>query len=559
MGITVQEMLRLDALQSLRVIAGFDGLDRIINQVNVLEMPITEVEHLVLGGELVLTTFHSLKDDLEAQVNTIKKLAENGAAALGIHPMIADKIMQKAIVEAANISGLPVILLPPAMPYATVFSAVLGTILNRQSQLLKQSEEINREMTRVILYGGDVNAIAKTLTGLIKQPVMITDDMFEILALGSKEAAEHSFLKKCLLMTEMSERIQFDKAGNWTHDSAMEMVFHSSLFEIEGRSVRLIVMPAGVISDPLGYIFTLEMGAPLQELDFIAISHASTAVALEIAKQRAITEAKRRMRSDFLTEMFEGKYVREEDLYERARAVGLNLVKKHMVLVMRFDFSDGLEKEMGKLESRIHAAVRSTINQHAPKCNFVVKGDMLVIFIHFDRQFDKQHSQQEAKNLAVLLKDAIEAGSGKARASAGIGGFYPSPLNLDQSYREALQALELGCKMFGTGSITAVNELGVFGILGEISGKLLDRFTTGLLDQLYQYDAKNQTDLVKTVEAYLDEKEIFTDVAKRLFVHPNTVKYRIEKAKEILGFDPFKKPEERLNFHLALKARKLLP
>lgn len=61
------------------------------------------------------------------------------------------------------------------------------------------------------------------------------------------------------------------------------------------------------------------------------------------------------------------------------------------------------------------------------------------------------------------------------------------------------------------------------------------------------------------MEAYLDEKEIFTDVAKRLFVHPNTVKYRIEKAKEILGFDPFKKPEERLNFHLALKARKLLP
>lgn len=558
MGITVKEMLQLDSLQSLRVIAGFDGLDRIINQVNVLEMPITEVEHLVFGGELVLTTFHSLKDDLKAQVNTIKKLAENGVAALGIHPMIADKIMQNSIVEAANSSGLPVILLPPAMAYATVFSAVLGTILNRQTQLLKQSEAINREMTRVILHGGDVNAIAKALTGLINQPVMITDDMFGILALGSKEVEEHSLLRKCLLMKEMPERIQFDKAGDWTHDSTMEMVFHTSLFEIEGRSVQLVVMPAGVISDPLGYIFTLETGAPLQELDFIALSHASTAVALEIAKQRAITEAKRRMRSDFLTEMFEGKYVREEDLYQRARSVGLNLAKKHMVLVMRFDFSDGLEKELGKLESRIHSAVGSTINKHSPKCNFVVKGDTLIIFIHFERLFDRQYSQQETRNLAVLLKNAIEKGSGETRVSAGIGGFYPSPLNLDQSYREALQALEVGCKMFGPGSITSVNELGVFGILGELSGKLLDQYTTGILDQLYQYDAKNQTDLVKTVEAYLDEKEIYTDVAKRLFVHPNTVKYRIEKVREVLGFDPFKKPEQRLNFHLALKARKLL-
>ncbi len=462
MGIMVKEMLQLEPLRGLRVIAGFDGLDRIINQVNVLEMPITEVEHLVLGGELVLTTFHSLKDDLEAQVNTIKKLADRGVAALGIHPMVADKIRQDVIVEAANASCLPVILLPPEMTYATVFSAVLGTILNRQTQVLKQSEEINREMTRVILHGGDVNAIAKSLSGLINQPVMITDDMFEILALGPGAAEEHSILKKCSLMKELPERIRFDQAGEWTNHSTMEMVYHTSLFEMEGRSVRLVVMPAGVVNDPFGYIFTLETGASLQELDFIALSHASTAVALELAKQRAVTEAKKRMRSDFLTEMFEGKYVREEDLYQKARSVGLNLAKKHMVLVIRFEVGDGLEKESSKLENRVHAVVRSTINKHSPKCNFVVKGDTLITFIHFERLSNRQHVQQTARNLAILLKDAIEEGSGEIRASAGIGDFYPSPLNLDQSYREALQALELGCKMFGTGSVTSVHELGVF-------------------------------------------------------------------------------------------------
>ncbi|WP_027415139.1 PucR family transcriptional regulator [Aneurinibacillus terranovensis] len=563
MGIMVKDMLQLEPVKDFRVLAGQQGLDRKIEKVSVLEIP-KEFDRFFEGGEFVLTTFHSLSHDLEGQVETIKKFAQSGVAALGLHPMVTGKIVHEELLKAADRYGLPLILLPPSMTYATVFSTVLGTILNQQSQILQKSEEINREMTRVILHGGDINTIASTLSGLIKQPVLITSDMFEVLAVRSGKDGEEAYLAKYLDIQKIAETIHSRQSTFPVKHPNGEVEYYSTWVEHENQKVKQVVVPAGAANAPFGYIITWELAGSLQELDLIALAHASTAVALEIAKKRAVTEAEKRLRSDFLTEVFEGKYTREEDLYSRGRMVGLHLAKKHMLLAARFEQDHHTVSaaedpiEISHLENRIHRVLRPKLETHWPNCSLALKGDMVLIFIHFDRLSERDHARYKARELALVVKETLESEFEALKVSIGIGDFYPSPLNLGESYREALRAVGVGCKMFGAGSITAVQDLGVFGILGELSQAMLGEFTTSLLDKLYEYDSKNQTDLVLTVEAFLDEKESFTDVGKRLFIHPNTVKYRIEKVREVLGFDPFKNPEQRLNLHLALKARKLL-
>ncbi|WP_134698652.1 PucR family transcriptional regulator [Ammoniphilus sp. YIM 78166] len=562
MGITVSDMLQLEPLKSLRLLAGHNGLDRIIEQVSVLEIP-RDFDQFFIGGEFVLTTFHSLSNDIDGQIEAIRKFSEFGVAALGIHPMASGLRGQDELMKAADKCGLPLLLLPPSMTYATVFSTVLGTILNRQSQILKKSEDINRELTRVILHGGNVGAIATTLSGLIKQPVIITNDLFEIHAEGSSSPEDSSFLQKCLQTQGFHEPIDLRKTGYSVNKTELGIECYSTWLEVEGIKVKQVAVPAGAANEPFGYIFIWEIGDSLQELDLIAISHASTALSLEIAKQRAVAEAESRLRSDFLTEVLEGKFTREEDLYSRGTSVGLNLMKKHMLLIARLEREEAAESstpmDIIRLEKRIRSMIRPVVEKHGPKSEVMLKGDSIFVFNHFGRSLERHEARQKTRNLALFLKETLESELASVTISVGIGDYYPSPLHLGLSYRDALQAIDVGRRMFGPGSITAIQDLGVYGILGELPQTLLGEFTSGLLELLYQYDAKNQTDLVKTVETYLDEKESFTDVAKRLFVHPNTVKYRIEKVREVLGFDPFKQPEQRLNLHLALKARRLLP
>lgn len=103
------------------------GLHRITEQISVLEIP-KEYDHFLVGGEFVLTTFHSLQVDLAGQVESIRKFSEAGVAALGIHPFVTGSKFSNELLEVADTYGLPLILLPPSMSYAPVFFTVLGTI-----------------------------------------------------------------------------------------------------------------------------------------------------------------------------------------------------------------------------------------------------------------------------------------------------------------------------------------------------------------------------------------------------------------------------------------------
>ncbi|MEH7391423.1 PucR family transcriptional regulator [Bacillus sp. JJ1474] len=553
-------MLSMESLENLCLIAGHRGLNKTIKSVSVLEIP-NKFDQFVAGGEFILTTFHSLSNNYEGQVETIKKFSDFGVAALGIHPMITGPQINVKLINAANTYGLPLILLPPSMNYSTVFSTVLGTILNYQSQILKRSEEINRELTKVILQGGDVKKIALTLSELIKKPILIINDTFDILAIGSNSPDDEDFLQKCLQVEGIINNGNFSHLKNSIRKHHHERDYYTGQLEIEGESFHQVSVPAGAKSNPFGYIFTWELKETLRELDFIALSHAATALALEIAKQRAVTETEDRLRSDFLTELFNDKFFNEEELYNKGQLVGLNLAKKHMVLVAKLS-QEGDEHSNNKgdfiIEKHIRSRIRPKIELLCPHTICLIKGNSIILLIHFDKNPEVQFARDKANKISFLLKEELDFEFKEMKVSIGIGNYYASPLGLGKSHRDAIRSINIGERMYGTNKITAIYELGIYEIIEQLPNYILEDFTSDFLAQLNQYDNKHQLDLVKTVELYLDVNESFTETGKMLFVHPNTVKYRIEKIKEILGFNPFKEPEQKLNFHLALKAQKLL-
>lgn len=565
MGLRVSEMLSLDPLQELSLVAGGEGLDRVVEEVSVLEVP-KDFDCWLRGGEFILTTLYNLHGDLRAQVGLVEKLAKADVAALGIHPGITSTAIPHEMIEEADVLRFPLILLPSSMPYATIISAVLGTILNRQALLLKRSEEINRELTRLIIRGGDVSAIAATLAQLIRQPVLLTNDSLEPLATGDFSGRYRSFLENGLHSSDFLESLKMLRSEKLAAQLGAKQELITFKVEVGGRVLKQVVAQASSGREVYGYIFTWETGGVMGELDFLALGHATTALALEMVKRQAVAETERRLRSDFLEEVLEGHFANEEALLRKGRQMGLNLAHKHMVLTIRIkpgpgdeaDTALGGQRAIPKRERRVRVALQPVLEQGCPGSLVLPKGDTVLILAHFDLSIGRYPARQKALDLGTAIRDTFVSVFGGAPVSVGIGDFYPSILDLGKSYYEARQAVEKGEKIFGPGHITAYYDLGFYGVLGGSPEGQVAEFATGVLRQLLEYDAENQTELVKTLEAYLDCKESLTASAKQLFVHPNTVKYRIEKIREILGFDPFSHAQKRLNFHVALKARRLL-
>ena len=85
----------------------------------------------------------------------------------------------------------------------------------------------------------------------------------------------------------------------------------------------------------------------------------------------------------------------------------------------------------------------------------------------------------------------------------------------------------------------------------------LERFYAETIEPLAAYDEQYETELVATVEAYLDNDGNVAATAKQLFTHRHTIRYRLERAKELCGHD-VSATEGREKLGLGLKAMRVL-
>ena len=85
----------------------------------------------------------------------------------------------------------------------------------------------------------------------------------------------------------------------------------------------------------------------------------------------------------------------------------------------------------------------------------------------------------------------------------------------------------------------------------------LERFYAETVAPLVAYDEQYETELVTTIEAYLDHDGNVTPTATHLFTHRHTVRYRLERVKELCGHD-ITSTEGREKLGLGLKAMRVL-
>ncbi len=85
----------------------------------------------------------------------------------------------------------------------------------------------------------------------------------------------------------------------------------------------------------------------------------------------------------------------------------------------------------------------------------------------------------------------------------------------------------------------------------------LERFYEETVAPLSAYDEQYETELVATVEAYLDNDGNVTPTAETMFTHRHTIRYRLERVRDLCGHD-ISSTEGREKLGLGLKAMRVL-
>src|SRR5919201_435964 len=172
LGLRVREVLGATTLAGARVLAGASGLDRVVQRLNIMEVP--DILPWVKPHELLLTTGYPLRHNPDALVDLVAELDARGLAALAIklHRYL-DAVPPQMLAEADR-RGFPIIEFPDGVGFDDVLHEVLSELLNRQAAVLARSEEVHRALVSVVLEGGDLAELAAELARILGGPVMVT-------------------------------------------------------------------------------------------------------------------------------------------------------------------------------------------------------------------------------------------------------------------------------------------------------------------------------------------------------------------------------------------------
>ena len=558
MPLTLREAMNLvEPLQKSRVIAGIRGLDNIVQSVNVMEVP--DILEWVHPGELLVTTMYPLRDDNAAIETLIPHLAKKGLAGLAVTPSDYMDEFPEIMVKSANELGFPLIELPEKVSFIDIIQPITSEILKLQANELIESEEIHRQFIDLVLSGGTYKDIAQGIAQRVNRPTTIVDQFRRVLGEGFIMGLPQ--VHKVFIRDEVGgDRYLNDL---YQPDLSATMKGSKALFKtVEGTSgsIEHIVFPVIVGPMALGEIIVWgRLQEPRKSIDLIAIEHGSTVVALKMMEMRSIAEAEERFRNEILEGLLSPIPDERERAIQLSNDVGSRLVPPYTVIFIGPDSPDGttLTKvqsiEKRNIESSLHLSERY-IRAIEPDASFWYQGPRLVVFLPISTS-KLDESRKDLISDLQMICDRIRDENNPYTVSMGIS---PAVFDLDDfrlGYECARQSLEIGSPLQtkDTCRITHYEDLGLFRIV-SIAESLtsLERFCLDAIGPLLDYDKENDTDLASTLRTFLEQNQNSTKTAKILFIHYNTLRYRLDRINAILG-DVLDNPQHRLEIELALQ------
>ncbi len=178
--------------------------------------------------------------------------------------------------------------------------------------------------------------------------------------------------------------------------------------------------------------------------------------------------------------------------------------------------------------------------------------------------FDTRHDALRALvPLPALEKGAVEGLhrtcdelGGELSIDVGLSGADRGAASAKRRLREAADAARIGRSLAAGGGAVSYDRLGAYRYLVnlELDEAPRDRYGQAVA-ALTEYDHDRNARLVDTLERYLTDRCSVAASARALYIHPNTVRQRLERIQQITGLDL--QAEDLLSLELALKVARL--
>lgn len=540
--LNISQLLTLPAFSGARLVAGKAGTERSIEHVNMMDAP--DIAGYLKGNDLLVTTAYHFKDDASQLVELIETMAEKRCAGLGIKAKrFLGKIPEEAV-ALANAHGLPIIELSEEIGLGTIVNQTLSAILDLRTNELKAAIEAHQTFSDHIVSGKGVGELLENVAKIVGCSIMLLDERCQLV--GTTHASR-TIVSGLQYLNRMGYQLFLPQTA----------YTHLSMISEKGQVEVLTVFPVRTNRPKQAMLVMFGTIPALENGHLLTIEQAANVVAFELMKNNALQQYTRRAKNDFFLNFIKKAYSSKKETLNRALEFDLHNDQKYKCIAGRLDTE---EKQLGFKQRQIEIEkVFDFIEEEMTIFPFVshlfIMNDICLILV--EGESEELASEEYSPTLIALeiIQERVAAHFDRT-ISFGVSNVCHEFWDVIEAHGEAINALNSGHLSGNKQFVQTYQAKDISKLLRMIPNEDLAEFCAYMLQKLSGAQV-NDLSLLQTLAVYLETHCQISETAKRLYVHRNTIIYRLEKIEELLGKD-IKDPETTLHLRLALRIQQML-
>lgn len=535
--LSVADVLKFEKLARARVVAGARGLGRQVTWMHNASVP--DAPRWLNGGELVMTTIINLPPDTDQQRDYMRQLVERNVAGL---IMTVGRYIQEIpqhLCDVADQYDFPLIEIPYTERFVDIVRGVNERIAQENIDTVRRALQINQSLTQIVLEGGGLPQLAQQLAQLVGHSISIETATFEMIATVN--------------IADVDEARRYTQAHGRTNPALIEALekggylprLRATLRPVRlpqipqvGLEMERILAPIVVHGTIYGYMWIIADDHALSDIDLLAIESGATIAALMILYQETAQNAEASLKGNLLTQLIQGEVRRDTTLIDQSLRYGVDLRSAYVMLLV--------DCEPTLLLSIYHQLNQLTRMQGWSAVVGQYAGQV-VMLVQVDNRFE-----------AVLgrITDSLlkERPRHTKPPRVAVSARHQGAKDVRIAHQNCSDTLAIMRRMMPNQHVVRFESLGYLHTLYLAGARSLnDNLFVAIVRRLLD---ERQTELLQTLEAYLDAGGNGVSTAEDLHIHRSTLNYRLSRITQVCQVD-LQDPLTRMNLHVALKLLRL--
>ncbi|NLR10750.1 MULTISPECIES: PucR family transcriptional regulator ligand-binding domain-containing protein [unclassified Levilactobacillus] len=538
---TLKELLNLPRFSDLEVLSVHKDLERPVESVEITETP--DVANFIPDNVIILTTAMVFRNGQEKLKPFLASLKKKHVTALGIKVgRFIDKI-DPAVIDYASEIDLPLIKVPSTQPLGGLLYQMQSYLMDSKTEQLTYALDIQKSFSNLLMHDVSNGRFVAELGKIINAPVIMLNPWHKVI--GSSQffsGSDHP----ASFYTEQLTRQHYEKINEGKTNLLIK--------DVRGDEIQVLGYPVKVANHFPYYLVVLRPEQIPYPISEFAIEQAVLVLTFILYKNQKVQEFFDIMKSDFLSQLIKAKTEQSNenrdwiDLGENYGLVQSDYYRIALVYCVPNEKNENQifyrkeESEVANswLQEQLPLKIRDVVAFKVKNSN-----DIALLFQSKEVSFERT-----VKTLINSLRNELGI-----NLSFSFGNPYDEIEEISSSYVEAKLTLDEVKQQEDPDMLNYYHPRGLISLFEGANDEDIHYYCEKVLKDLAYPTDPSTIDLRKTLQYYLDYNCEITKTANTLYLHRNTIKYRIKQCEKILG-QSVKNPQTSLNLRLALELSK---